>query len=119
MSWREIVEVCYVRYGRKPSHHSVKHITTSGLPPSLQARRYHPWHLIPDPAERRLAVIRLHSEGWSITSIAQYMQTSRHTIYDTLHIQNEIRKLQQNPLLGEYRVHTESKRESHLATLRR
>lgn len=84
MAWREIAEVCYIRYGRKPSHHSVKHIATSGPPPSLQARRYQPWHLIPDPAERRLAVIRLHSEGWSITSIAQYMQTSRHTIYDTL-----------------------------------
>ena len=60
------------------------------------------------------------------------MQTSRHTIYDTLkrwadegvagldakpktnkgvrkatlQVRNEIRKLQENPLLGEYRVHT-------------
>src|SRR5689334_2784349 len=56
MSWREIAEVCYIRYGRRPSHHSVKHIATSGPSPSLQARRYQPWHLIPDPAERRLAV---------------------------------------------------------------
>ncbi len=70
MSWREIAEVCYIRYGRKPSHHSVKHIATSGLLPSPQARRYQPWHLIADPAERKLAVIRLHSEGWSIVSPA-------------------------------------------------
>jgi transposase len=132
MSWREIAEICYIRYDRKPSHHTVKHIATSGPPPSRSARRYQPWHQIPDPVERRLAVIRLHSEGWSITSIAEYMQTSRHTIYDTLErwkeeqfagleeksrarkqlrkdtleLRNEIRKLQENPLLGEYRVHT-------------
>src|SRR5215470_1343934 len=28
MSWREIAEVCYVRYGRRPDHKSVKHIAT-------------------------------------------------------------------------------------------
>ncbi len=132
MSWREIAEVCYIQYGRKPHHKHVKRIATSGPPPSLQVRRYQPWHLIPDPAERKLAVIRLHSEGWSITSIAEYMQTSRHTVYDTLQrwaeegargldakpktnkgvrkatlsVRNEIRKLQENPLLGEWRVHT-------------
>jgi len=132
MSWREIAEVCYIRYGRRPDHKSVKHIATSGPPRSLQARRYQPWHQIPDPAERKLAVIRLHSEGWSITSIAAYMQTTRPTIYATLQrwaeegvagleeksrarkqprkatlqVRNEIRKLQQNPLLGEWRMHT-------------
>lgn len=84
MSWREIAEICYIRYGRSPDHKNVKRIATSGPPPSLRARRYQPWHLIPDPVERKLAVIRLHSEGWSITSIAQYMQSSRPTIYDTL-----------------------------------
>ena len=137
MSWREIAEICYIRTGRKPSHHSIKHIAISGLPPSLTARRYQPWHLIPDPAERKLAVIRLHSEGWSVTSIAEYLQTSRHTIYATLRrwteegvaglpekpkarkgprkvtlaITNEVRKLQENPLLGKYRVHTALLRE--------
>src|SRR5947199_5655641 len=132
MSWREIAEVCYIRYARRPDHKNVKHIATATPAPSLQARRYQPWHQIPDPAERKLAAIRLHAEGWSITSIAEYMQTSRHTIYDTLQrwteegvrgldakpktnkgvrkatlsVRNEIRKLQENPLLGEYRVHT-------------
>jgi transposase len=132
MSWREIAEVCYIRYGRRPDHKSVKHIATSGPPPAQKTRRYLPWHEIADPAERKLAVVRLHSEGWSVTSIAAYLQCTRHTIYDTLErwaregvagldakppgrkgprkvtlkIQNEIRKLQENPLLGEYRVHT-------------
>jgi transposase len=130
MSWREIAEVCYIRHGRRPHHKHVKRIATAGPPPSLQARRYQPWHQIPDPAERKLAVIRLHSEGWSITSIAQYMQVSRPTIYATLQrwmeegvagldekskarkgprkvtlkIANEVRKLQENPLLGKWRV---------------
>jgi putative transposase len=62
MSWREIAEVCYLRYGRKPDHKSVKHIATSSSPRPLRARRYLPWDQIPDPAERRLAVIRLHSD---------------------------------------------------------
>jgi putative transposase len=132
MSWREIADICFIQYGRKPSHHSIKHIAIAGSPPRLPVRRYQPWHLIAGPAERKLAVVRLHSEGWTITSIAEYLQTSRHTIYDTLQrwteegvagleakskarkrprkatlsVRNEIRKLQENPLLGEYRVHT-------------
>jgi putative transposase len=132
MSWREIAEICCIRYGRRPDHKSVKHIATSGPPRSLQSRRYQHWHQIPDPAERKLAVVRLHSEGWSITSIAEYMQASRPTIYATLQrwteegvagleekskarkglrkvtlkVTNEVRKLQENPLLGKWRVHT-------------
>jgi transposase len=132
MSWREIAEICYLRFGRKPSHHSVQRVLADGPPSSLTAKRYQPWEMIPEPAERRLAVVRLHAEGWSITSIAQYLQTSRPTIYATLKrwteegvggleeksrarkgprkvtlaVSNEVRKLQENPLLGEYRVHT-------------
>ncbi len=130
MSWREIAEVCYIRYGRWPHHKHVKRIATSGPPPSRKSRRYQPWHQIPDPAERKLAVIWLHSQGWSITSIAQYMQVSRPTIYSTLQrwmeegvaglseksrarkgprkvtlkVANEVRKLQENPLLGKWRM---------------
>ena len=124
---REIAEICYIQYGRRPDHKSVKHIATSPpTRPSLSARRYQPWHQIPDPAERKLAAIRLHAQGWSITSIAEYLEPSRHTIYETLkrwvnegvagldvkpktnkgvrtvtlHVRNEIRKLQENPRLG-------------------
>src|SRR5256885_12901754 len=122
MSWREIAEICYIRYARRPDHKNVKRIATSGPPPTQKTRRYQPWHEISDPAERKLAVVRLHGEGWSVTSIAEYLQCTRHTIYDTLErwmqegvrgldakppgrkgarkvtlkIRNEIRKLQEN-----------------------
>lgn len=131
MSLREIAEICVVRFDRKPSHHTVQFVLASGLAPSLPTRRYQPWSLIADPTERRLAVIRLHSEGWSVTSIAEYLATSRQTISATLKrwieegvkgledksractaprvvtlaIANEIRKRQENPLLGEWRMH--------------
>ncbi len=136
MSWREIAEICYIRYGRRPDHKSVKRIATAGPPPSLKARRHQPWHLIPDPAERKLAAVQLHAEGWSITSIASYLQCTRHTIYDTLQrwadeglaglppkskarkgprkvtlkVTNEVRKLQEDPLLGKWRMHAALKR---------
>ena len=87
---------------------------------------------IPDPASRRLAVISLHAQGWSVTSIAAYLGVARKTVYQILkrwieegvrgledkshantnrpplvdlRTRNTIRKLQANPLLGEYRMH--------------
>jgi len=143
MSFREIAEICEVRFDRRPSHNSVKLMLASGPPPSIKARRYQTWDKIPEPAERRLAAIRLHSEGWSVASIAEYLGAARQTIYTTLSrwvtaddlhhalalgrrgsqglddklharkaprvatfdIVNEIRKKQENPLLGAWRMH--------------
>jgi putative transposase len=131
MSLREIAEICAVRFDRKPSHHTVQLVLASGPPPSITTRRYQTWDLIPEPAERRLAVVRLHSEGWSIASIAEYLAVSKQTVYTTLKrwvkegvgglddksharkaprvatldIVNEIRKKQENPLIGEWRMH--------------
>jgi len=131
MSLREIAEICEVRFDRRPSHNSVKLVLASGPPPSITSRRYQTWDQIPEPAERRLAAIRLHSEGWSVASIAEYLATARQTIYTalkrwveegvkglddksharkaprvvTLEIATEIRKKQENPLLGAWRMH--------------
>jgi hypothetical protein len=33
-------------------------------------RRFPPYGEIPDPIERRAAIVRLHTEGWNIASIA-------------------------------------------------
>lgn len=131
MSLREIAEICEARFQRRPSHNSVKTVLASGPLPSITTRRHQTWDQIPDPAERRHAVVQLHAEGWSITSIAEYLATSRQTVYTTLkrwvnegvkglddksrarkaprvvtmEIANEIRKKQENPLIGEWRMH--------------
>ncbi len=84
-----------------------------------------------DPRERRLAIIKLHTEGWTPTSIAGYLGTSRQTVYATLkrwieeqfaglddkssrphqpatkvtlRAMQEVKNMQINPELGEYRV---------------
>jgi putative transposase len=110
----------------------VHRILASSLPPSGSARRYPPYAEIDDPIERWLAIIRLHSEGWNIKSIAAYLQATRRRVYETLqrwveegvhglddkshrrkHLErkvdlqtiNVVRKLQENPELGEFRIH--------------
>ncbi len=69
---------------RRPSHHTVQSILAENPPKERKNRRYPPYAEIVDPAERRLAVIRLHAEGLRITSIAEYLETSRQTVYTVL-----------------------------------
>lgn len=129
---REIATICYVRFGRKPSHHTIQRVLAETAPRPNKHRRYPLWAEMTDPAERRLAAIRLHAEGFHIASIATYLGTSRQTIHTTLKrwieegvrgledkshapkhpkrkitldSMNEIRKLQENPELGEWRIH--------------
>lgn len=131
-TFRETAEICSVQFGRRPSHNTVKQVLADGPPPSWTTRQYPHYANIPDPAERRLAVIQLHAQVWRITSIAEYLAVSRPTVCailkrfveegvrgleDKSHAntnrqptvdlktRNTIRKLQTNPLLGEYRMH--------------
>src|SRR5436190_1316022 len=76
--------ICYVQFDRRPSHNTVKQVLADGPPPSRTTRQYPLYAGIPDPAERRLAVIRLHAQGWSVTSIGAYLQVARKTIYQIL-----------------------------------
>jgi len=128
----ELATSCYARFGRRPSTHTVQRVLADPPLPSLRQRRYPRYHDVADPAERRLASIRLHAEGWNVQSIAAYLQTSRQTVYATLrrwisegvagledkpHARKEamrktdlraiaaVRTLQENPELGEFRVH--------------
>ena len=132
-SLHEIADICYVQFDRRPSHHTVKQVLADGPTPSRTTRQYSRYAEISDPAERRLAVIRLHAQGWSVTSIAAYLDVARKTAYQILkrwiaegvrgledkshantnrqpqvdlRTRNTIRKLQANPLLGEYRMHS-------------
>jgi putative transposase len=129
---REIATICYVRFGRKLSHNTVKRILAD--PPSLTTyeRRYTSFHST-EPEARRIAIIRLHAEGWHPKSIAGYLQTSRQTVHTTLNRWVEkgirglpnlshaplhprrkvnfttitaIRRLGRNPGLGAWRVHS-------------
>jgi putative transposase len=81
---REIATVCYIRFGRRPSHHTIQAVLASSPPSTRTHRRYPLWAQIDDPAERRLAVVRLHAEGLHISSIARYLETSYQTVHATL-----------------------------------
>ncbi len=128
----EIAQICYVAFGRRPSSHTIQHTLATGPVPQQTWRRYPRYSDILDPAERRLAIIRLHSEGWTVTCIAAYLRTTRRTVYLTLQrwveegvrglddkphtpiqparkvdlrTMNQVRRLQENPELGEFRIH--------------
>jgi putative transposase len=127
----EIATICYAKFGRRPSPHTIQLILASGPKPSRTTRRHPSYAEIEDPVQKRVAVIRLHTEGWSVKSIAGYLGTSRQTVHSTLkrwieeqfaglpdksnaphnparkvtlRDMQEVKKLQVNPELGEYRV---------------
>lgn len=124
----EIATICYIRFGRRPHGRTVRRVIEANPTAIRMFRRFAPYHEIPDAVERRLAVVTLHAEGWNTKSIAGYLKTSRPTVYRTLkrwiaegvhglevrprgarhkadlRAMNEVRKLQENPELGEFRV---------------
>ncbi len=134
---REIAAICYVRHGRKPNLQTIKRVLAEA-PPRLVQRRYPLFHDIADAATRRIAIIRLHAEGWNAKSIAEYLQTSRQTVHTTLNrwvdegvrgLPNKsraplhprrkvdfkalttVRRIGRNPHIGAWRVHAALKRE--------
>ena len=67
---REVAAICAIQFdGRRPSHHTVKEVLADGPPPSRTTRQFPRYEEIPESEERRLAVIRLHAQGWSISTI--------------------------------------------------
>ena len=137
LNTHELTTICWVRCGHRPSSHTVKRILAESPPPPRTHRRFPPYHAISDPIQRRLAIVRLHVEGWNATSIAAYLETSRQTVHTTLKRWAEeefagmpdksraphrrgtkvtlramvtVKELQENPLLGEFRIHAALKR---------
>lgn len=127
----EIARIIYIQFGRRPSAQTIKLTLATGPKPSRTTRRFPLFSEMTDPCERRLAIIKLHAEGWTPTSIAGYLATSRQTVYTTLkrwieeqfvglpdksnrphqpatkttlRAMQEVKRLQVNPELGEYRV---------------
>lgn len=80
----ELATMAYVASGRRLDPRTVQRILASGLLPSRMARRYPNYREIEDPVERRLAIIRLHTQGWNTKSIAAYLQSTRRRVYETL-----------------------------------
>lgn len=138
LNLREIATICYVRFGQRPSHHTVQRVMTEEPIPPKTTRRFPPYHEIADPIQPRLAIIHLQAEGWNIQSVAAYLQTSRPPVYATLkrwvaeefadladhaHTRKkvalktdlkamaEVRRLQANPELGEFRIHAALKQQ--------
>ena len=131
-SLNEIAKICYARFGRMPSRHTVKKVLDGEPLPLRMIRRYPPYREIPEARERRLAVSRLHAEGWTAKAIAGYLEINRDTVYRalkrwmeegedgledrpggrpggvrkvTLAAMDAVRRFQQNPGLGEFRMH--------------
>jgi len=132
LSLHEIARMCYVQFNRRPSHHTIQLVLADGPSPSRTTRRFPHFDEIADPAERRRVIIRLHADGWMPLSIAEYLGTSRQTVHTTLrrwveeqfagmedksHARHKralktdlkamqtVKRLQENPELGAYRIH--------------
>jgi len=128
----EIANACYVRFGRRPARKTVKRVLAEEPFPLRMMRRFAPYHEIPEPAERRRAVVALHAEGWSAKAVAGYLRMHRSTVHRVLRRWVEegveglehrphgrppgvrkvdlkaieaVRRLQRNPNLGAFRVH--------------
>src|SRR5258707_11198396 len=80
----EIATICFLRFERRPSDHTVKRVLADGGSTTVTGRRYPPYAQIADPYQRRRAVVDLHAEGWSNTAISAYLQTPRHRVYEVL-----------------------------------
>jgi len=128
----EISRVCYVRFGRRPARKTVKRVLQEEPVPLRFVRRFAPYHEIPERRDGRAAVVALHAEGWSAKAISGYLRVGTSTVYRilrrwaeegpegledrphgrpsgvrkvTLKAMEAVRRFQQNPNLGEFRIH--------------
>src|SRR5215210_698755 len=128
----EISRVCYARFGRRPARKTVKRVLAEEPLPLRFVRRFPPYHESPERRDARAAVVALHADGWSAKAISGYLRVGTSTVYRilrrwaeegpegledkphgrppgvrkvTLKAMEAIRRFQQNPNLGEYRIH--------------
>ncbi len=131
----EIRNIVFVRTGRWLGDHTVERVLAEEPVPLRLHKLYRPYHEIEDSGERREAVVALHLDGWSAKAIASYLKISKMTVYralDRWFSEGEegdlrdkpsgrprgvrkvdlatielVRRLQENPELGEFRIHAE------------
>jgi putative transposase len=131
LNLNEIARICYVRTGRKPHLATVRGVLDEEPVPIKAFRRFEPYHEIPEGRERRKAVVALHYEGWADKSVARYLKIDRSTVRRVLkrweqqgpegledrkrgrpkgvqkvdlRAMAEVRRRQENPELGAYRM---------------
>lgn len=63
LSLREIASICYARFERRPSPRTIKMVLADGPKLQVTARRYPPYADIPEPVQRRKAILKLDFEG--------------------------------------------------------
>src|SRR5215207_1183393 len=128
----EIRNIVYVRTGRKLGNHTTARVISEEVVPLKLSRLFEPYHESPSRREAREAVVELHLDGWSVKVIASYLKVSRMTVYRALSrwlkegeegledrpsgrpkgvrkvdlaTMDFIRRVQENPELGAFRVH--------------
>ena len=132
LNLEEIANICGRLFGRRPDGHTVRAVLEESAIPRKLVRRFPPYHEAQDVRQSREAVLTLHEEGWADKSIARYLRMDRSTVYRVrrrfeeegqagledkpgghprgvakvdLRAMNEVRKMQENPELGAFRVH--------------
>ena len=128
----EISNIVYVRTGRRLGKHTPGRVLSEEVVPLKLSDLFEPYREARDVREARQAVVALHLDGWSVKSIASYMRVSRTTVYRVigrwieegeagladkqsgrpggvrkmdLATMDFIRRSQENPELGAFRIH--------------
>jgi putative transposase len=83
-SLHELAQIICIQYGRRPSRATIKQVLIDGPKPSSSGRRFAKYAAMGDAFQRRYAVVKLHTEGWTARAIAAYMQMPRSTTYELL-----------------------------------
>lgn len=128
----EIKNIVYARTGRRLGKHTAGRVLSEEVVPLKLSRLFEPYHESASRREAREAVVALHLDGWSVKATATYLRVSRMTVYRVLGRWLEegeegledrrsgrpkgirkvdlatmdfIRRAQENPELGAFRVH--------------
>ncbi|HLG75995.1 MAG TPA: helix-turn-helix domain-containing protein [Ktedonobacteraceae bacterium] len=73
----QIASMCALQFqGCRASKHTGQAVLANGPRPFRATRHSSRSEEITDPEERRLTVIHLHAQGWSISTIARFLDVS-------------------------------------------
>src|SRR5215210_2540639 len=128
----EISNIVYVCTGRRLGKHTPARVLADEVVPLKLSRLFEPYHETEDSRDRRDAVVALHLDGWSTKAVASYLGISKKTVYRVigrwleegdsglqdrppgrpkgvrkmdLATMDFIRRSQENPELGAFRIH--------------